>query len=123
MSMRREEYWTELHTFGTTTVIVEMTRFGLLWHGHAARVTDDKRIEPNALAVAWGADQEQVYQDVLKGAQYSLERRQSKAEARDTMRKQSASNGMYVMGTWRTFSGQTDKQTQIFPDDTPKKGA
>jgi hypothetical protein len=123
MSTRREEYWTELHTIGTTTVIVEMTRFGLLWHGHGARVTEDKRIEPNALAVAWGADQEQVYQDVLKGVRYSLERRQSKAEAKDAMRKESASNGLYVMGTWRKFSSSNDTKTSIFPDDPPKKGA
>ena len=104
MSMQREEYWTELQTIGTTSILIEMTRFGLLWHGNAAIVKDGKRVDRNALAIAWGADRELVYQEVVKGAHYSLEHRQarkSKAPAR------TAANGMFVMGTWRSFAGQT----------------
>lgn len=103
MSINREEYWTELHTIGSTTIMIEMTRFGLLWHGHAAKVTDDKRIERNALAVAWGADQEHVYQEVLTGAHYALERRNTRNMK---ARQRKNTNGMYVMGCWRSFPGQ-----------------
>lgn len=109
MSMQREEYWTELQTIGTTSILIEMTRFGLLWHGNAAIVKDGKRVDRSALAIAWGADREQVYQEVVKGAHYSLEHRQarkSKAPAR------TAANGMFVMGTWRSFAGRPqDAQT------------
>ena len=102
--MQREEYWTEVQTIGTTSILIEMTRFGLLWHGNAAIVKDGKRVDRNALAVAWGADREQVYQEVVKGAHYSLEHRQAHKSKAPT---RTAANGMFVMGTWRSFAGQT----------------
>jgi hypothetical protein len=66
--MRRSDndYFTETKTVGTTRVLIEMTRFGLLWHGNAARLTPANQVERSALAVAWGADRNQVYQDVMR---------------------------------------------------------
>ena len=107
MSMQREEYWTELQTIGTTSILIELTRFGLLWHGNAAIVKDGKRVDRNALAVAWGADREQVYQEVMKGAHYSLEHRKSR---KTKIPGQAETNGMFVMGTWRSFAGQVDNR-------------
>jgi hypothetical protein len=70
MAMRlgrsENEYWTETQVVGSTRVMIEMTRFGLLWHGNAARLTTDNHVERSVLAVAWGADRTQVYQDVLR---------------------------------------------------------
>lgn len=114
-----KEYWTELHTIENTSFIIEMTRFGLLWHGHAARISKDKRIEPNALAVAWGADQQQVYQDVLDGAAYAVSERQRRADSQPYTAQRTPRNGMYVMGTWRTFSGHDTVTT----GDDPLPGA
>ena len=108
MSMQREEYWTELQTIGTTSILIELTRFGLLWHGNAAIVKGSKRVDRNALAVAWGADREQVYQEVMKGAHYSLAHRKSRTTR---IPGEAESNGMFVMGTWRSFAGQEQKRT------------
>ena len=60
------DYFTETQTVGSTRVLIEMTRFGLLWHGNAARLTPANQVERSALAVAWGADRNQVYQDVMR---------------------------------------------------------
>jgi hypothetical protein len=60
------DYFTETQTVGSTRILIEMTRFGLLWHGNAARLTDANHVERSALAVAWGADRNQVYQDVMR---------------------------------------------------------
>lgn len=111
MSMKREEYWTELQTIGATSVLIEMTRFGLLWHGNATIVKDGKRIDSNALAIAWGADQNQVYRDVAQGAHYSLERRKSRQAK---LPREAETRGMFVLGTWRSFSQHGDgKSTPI----------
>ncbi|MAS32672.1 MAG: hypothetical protein CL610_01620 [Anaerolineaceae bacterium] len=108
MSTPRSDYWTELKTIHATTVLIEMTRFGLLWHGHAAKVLKGNQVDRNALAVAWGADKDQVYEDVLHGTLLSLEHRansnQPSAKPIDPSGK-----GMFVMGCWRSFSGSPDR--------------
>lgn len=75
MRMRRAErdYWTETEVVGSTRVLIEMTRFGLLWHGHAARLTPGNQVERSALAVAWGADAQQVYQAVLRNVSQAIQ--------------------------------------------------
>ncbi len=103
MSTPRNDYWTDLQTIGTETVLIEMTRFGLLWHGHAARLIDGGNIDRNALAIAWGADQEQVYKDVLQGACLSMEHREHRSHPHGRP-PETPANGMFVMGCWRSFS-------------------
>ncbi len=66
MGRSDNDYFTETQTVGSTRVMIEMTRFGLLWHGNAARLTSSNQVERSALAVAWGADRNQVYEDVLR---------------------------------------------------------
>ncbi len=102
MSKSRADYWTKVQTVGSVTVLIEMTRFGLLWHGHAARLLEGNHIDRNALAIAWGADQDQVYQDVLSGAYLALEHREHPDQPL-SQRPEPPANGMFVMGTWRAF--------------------
>ncbi len=63
-----DDYWTETQDIGSVRVLIELTRFGLLWHGNAARLTASSQLERTALAVTWGADRDQVYQDVVTRA-------------------------------------------------------
>lgn len=69
------DYWTETQTVGSTRVLIEMTRFGLLWHGNAARLTPGNQVERTALAVAWGADRNQVYRDVMQHVAHIVDSR------------------------------------------------
>ena len=109
MSTLRADYWTHVQDIGTITVMIEMTRFGLLWHGHAARLLTGNTIDRNALAIAWGADQDQVYQDVLKGACLALEHREN--QGRPSVRTpQPPTDGMFVMGCWRSFSRSVNRR-------------
>jgi hypothetical protein len=109
MSTRHNDYWTDLQTIGSTTVLIEMTRFGLLWHGHAAKLLEGGHIDRNALAIAWGADQDQVFQDVLTGACISLEHREQRHQP-SIRHSEHKGNGMFVMGCWRSFSHSADRQ-------------
>jgi hypothetical protein len=108
MSTPRTDYWTDLQTIGSTPVLIEMTRFGLLWHGHAAKLLEGSQIDRNALAIAWGADQDQVYQDVLRGACLSLEHRQNHNRPIDR-KPEKPDDGMFVLGCWRSFSSRADR--------------
>ena len=112
MSTSRADYWTHVQNIGSVTVTIEMTRFGLLWHGHAARLLAGNLIDRNALAIAWGADQEQVYEDVLRGACLALEHRENHGRHSGQMPESSA-DGMFVMGCWRSFSHHTDHKNRF----------
>ena len=72
----RDDYHTEVHQVGTTRVLIEITRFGLLWHGHATRVSAHNTLERNAITTAWGADRSHVYEQVINGVQEHLARMQ-----------------------------------------------
>jgi hypothetical protein len=108
MSTSRADYWTHVQEIGSVTVTIEMTRFGLLWHGHAARVLSGNKIDRNALAIAWGADQEQVYEDVLRGACLALNHRANHGRPAGN-KPESHDDGMFVMGCWRSFSRGADR--------------
>lgn len=109
MSTRRSDYYTDIQTIDSTTVLIEMTRFGLLWHGHAARLLDGNQVDRNALAIAWGADKDQVFQDVLQGACLALEHREHHHQP-GGQRPRTPGNGMFVMGCWRSFSSGSAKE-------------
>jgi hypothetical protein len=60
-----------MQPLGTTTIRIEMTRCGQLWHGQAARLVG-RSIERNPLAKVVGADFEVVRHEVLQRAARSL---------------------------------------------------
>jgi hypothetical protein len=109
MSKDRADYWTDVQNVGSIPVLIEMTRFGLLWHGHAAIIKEGSRVERSALAVAWGADREQVYQDVLQGVCIALEQREYHHHP-TTPPPALPGNGLFVNGCWRTFSPGSDSK-------------
>jgi len=63
--------WVETQPLEQTTVRIELTRAGKLWHGQAARLIG-RNIERQLLANAVGVDFEVVRHEVLKRAAYSL---------------------------------------------------
>ncbi len=65
------DYWVETQPFGTSTVRIELTRAGKLWHGQAARL-QGRNIERRVLANAVGIDFESVRHEVLKRAARTL---------------------------------------------------
>lgn len=110
MSTPRADYWTNVQTIGSVTILIEMTRFGLLWHGHAAKLLEGSQIDRNALAIAWGADQDQVYEDVLRGTYLALEHRENQNNRPTGKPTEHPSDGMFVMGCWRSFSSRADRR-------------
>ena len=109
MSTPRADYWTNVQTIGSVTILIEMTRFGLLWHGHAAKLLDGSQIDRNALAIAWGADQDQVYEDVLRGTYLAMEHREHHNRPIGKP-SENPSDGMFVLGCWRSFSSRADRR-------------
>lgn len=69
---RQTDYHTEIRTIGSAKIRIELTRMGLLWHGHAARINGGI-ISRDPLAVCWGTSYDQVFEDVLNGAHQSLD--------------------------------------------------
>lgn len=103
MSASRSDYWTDIEFVGTTKVFIEMARFGLLWHGHAARFINGNQIDRHALATAWGADRDQVRRDVLRGVFIALEQREHHHHPGNS-KPAVPKDGMFVMGCWHSFS-------------------
>ena len=65
------DYWVEMQPVGASTVRIELTRAGKLWHGRAARLAG-RNIERQILANAVGVDFEVVRHEVLQRAARSL---------------------------------------------------
>jgi hypothetical protein len=72
MSSDTNHRWVEMQPVGHDTIRIELTRYGRLWHGQAARMLDRNRIDINPLATAVGMDFENVRYQVLQSVQQSL---------------------------------------------------
>ncbi len=64
--------WIEMQLYGTDTLRIELTRYGQLWHGQAARLVGRNIVERSPLATAVGGDFESVRYQVISNAQRAL---------------------------------------------------